>query len=201
MNVWLVAALAAPVVGAGFYLVFHTHPRTIRMMDRVVLVALPVLILLQVLPHMLTENEPLLLVWLAVGAVFLNLLEKTSQLFAKHTDNVTIFIGTGLIAVHAFLEGGALLPGQGGDTAFLIAVVLHRVPVGLLVWWLLEPRHGATLAALGVGSIVTATLVGYLLGVEMLPGHHETMERYQAFVAGSLLHVVFHQGMRDHRHA
>ena len=40
--------------------------------------------------------------------------------------------------------------------AFGLAVVLHRIPVGLVIWWLVRPRYGTGAAALSVGAAVAA---------------------------------------------
>ena len=88
------------------------------------------------------------------------------------------------------------------DVPFALAVTLHRIPVSLVVWWLICPRFGSGWAAMGVGSIVLATVAGYVLGAEVLGGMHSGgAELYQAFVSGSLVHVVYHQGRHDHDHA
>jgi hypothetical protein len=75
------------------------------------------------------------------------------------------------------------------------------VPVGLVIWWLIRPRHGIGLASLGIATTVLATLAGFGVGGEILGDAHGPMvELYQAFVSGSLVHVVFHQGRHDHSH-
>ena len=69
-----------------------------------------------------------------------------------------------------------------------------------MIWWLLQPRYGFRRASLGIGAIVVATLAGYLIGTRFFgndPGGGA--ELYQAFVGGSLLHTVFHQGGQTHR--
>ena len=79
--------------------------------------------------------------------------------------------------------------------------LLWLIPVGLVIWWLIKPRYGATLAAAGVGSILLATVFGFGLGTDVLAGiRGPGAELYQAFVRGALIHVVFHQGRHDHTH-
>jgi len=73
------------------------------------------------------------------------------------------------------------------------AVVLHRMPVGLILWWLVRPRFGARAAFLVLGIIAVATCVGYLAG-GMLSGMESIeLALFQAFAAGALLHVAVHQ--------
>jgi zinc transporter ZupT len=104
--------------------------------------------------------------------------------------------------LHALLEGAAFVPSPGPvEAPFAFAVILHRIPVSLVVWWLIRPRFGPAAAAAAVGSIVVATLGGYALGSEFLDdAHGRGLLLYQAFVSGSLVHVVFHQGRHDHDH-
>ena len=94
------------------------------------------------------------------------------------------------------MEGVALAPEGAVVTA---PVILHRIPVGLAIWWILRPRHGFVGGLLGIGFIAAATVVGYALGGEVV-GDGEGIGLYQAFVGGSLVHVVFHQARHDHRH-
>ncbi len=194
-----IAALLAPVAGVLLYVWLHGRPNTMRAIDTVVLVALPVLVAVQVLPHAWTERRIAPLIAVLLGGGVLYLVERISRSMARHTDNLAILLGVFSMAVHALLEGGALMPAT-ASAPFTFAVILHRVAVGLLVWWLLEPRHGVAVAMAGVGAILVATTIGFAAGTEILPDGHAAIELYQAFVAGSLLHVVFHQGRRDHQH-
>jgi zinc transporter ZupT len=115
---------------------------------------------------------------------------------------MALVVGVSGLLLHTRLEGAALVPGEDGvPVAFTLAVILHQMPVGLVIWWLLRPRYGAAAAAAGVGSIVVGTLVGYVLGAEVLGSlHSEAAELLQALVSGTLVHVVFHQGRHDHAH-
>ena len=194
-----IAALLAPVAGVILYIWLHNRPGTIRAIDTAVLWILPVLVAVPVLLHAWAERHTTPLIALLVGAGVLYLIEKISHSLARHTDDLAIVLGVLSMALHALLEGGALIPAA-ASAPFAVAVILHRVAVGLLIWWLLEPRHGAGLAMAGVGAILVATTIGFAAGTEILPDGHGAIELYQAFVSGSLLHVVFHQGRRDHRH-
>ncbi|WP_419949815.1 hypothetical protein [Candidatus Palauibacter sp.] len=195
----LTAVLVAPAIGAVLYVVLHRRPGTMRVIDTIVFVALPLLIAWQVLPHVWLERQfgPLLAVGAGIGLLYL--LERISETLARHTDNATIVLAVLAMVLHALLEGGAVLVGP-SSVPFTSALVLHRVAVGLLVWWLLEPRHGVRGALAGVAAIIVATVIGALAGTELLPDEHAALEMYQAFISGSLLHVVLHQGRRDHRH-
>lgn len=199
---YLVASLLTPILGALLYRSLHGRDRAVRLVDGFVYVAVPTLVAVQVLPHAIEERSLTMLVIVALGALIPTGFERASRSLAEHTDNLAIVVGVSGLMAHAALEGAALVPGgEPVDPAFGWAVVLHRVPVGLIIWWLIRPRHGIRWAATGVGSLVAATALGAFVGTELVgPVHGPGFEAFEAFVAGTLLHVVFHQGRHDHTH-
>ena len=199
---YFIFALVAPVIGAMLYRSLHRRDRAVRLVDGFVYFAVPALIAVQIIPHLIEERSALLLVLVAAGAVVPSLFERASRLLERYTDDLAILVGLSGLLVHEALEGAAFAPlGSSVDPAFAWAVILHRVPAGLVIWWLVRPRHGIPLAAVAVGSLVVATLAGFLVGNELLgPVHGPGVERYQALVSGTLLHVIFHRGRHDHAH-
>jgi len=199
---YLIVALAAPVLGPILYATLHGQDRAVRLVDRFVYVAVPALVAWQVLPFAIDQRSAVVIVAVVAGLLIPTVFERASRSMERHADDLAIAVGLSGLVIHAALEGAAFAPlGAPVDPAFGLAVVLHRVPVGLIIWWLLRPRHGIPAAAAGVGSLVVATLLGVILGGELLgAGHGPGAKLYQAFVSGSLMHVVFHQGRHDHNH-
>lgn len=166
-----------------------------------VLVMVPALVAWHILPHAIEEREYLLVIAVAVGFLVPLLIEQASSKLAEQTDNVALIVGLSGLALHALLEGAAFAGPRGMDPEFGIAVALHRVPVGLIIWWLIHPRFGWKLASAGIGALILANVAGFGIGHEVLPHTHGGFaEIYEAFVSGSLMHVVFHQGRHDHNH-
>ncbi len=195
----LVSALLAPLAGVLIYVTLHHRARTVRLLDTAVIVALPLLVAIQVLPHAWAERSLVPVVVVALGAGLLAVVERLSHTLARYTDDFTILFAVLGISAHALLEGSALT--AGASPAFVLAVVVHRVALGLLIWWLVVPRHGAPLAGAGVGVILVATVAGYVVGGGVMTDlAFVDSELLEAFVAGTLLHVVLHQGREDHRH-
>lgn len=87
---------------------------------------------------------------------------------------------------HAHAEDGSLLA---------LGVILHRFPMGLGLAWVLAATRGMK-AALGAASLISlVTVAGFFLGMKDLPLLGEQgLAAFQAFVAGTLMHVVFHHG-------
>ncbi len=199
---YFLAALFAPVVGALLYRTLHGRNRAVRLVDGFVYVAVPSLVAVQILPDVIAERAPLLLVVVAAGAFLPTVFELASRSVSHHADDLAIVVTLAGLVFHELLEGAALAPtGEPVEPAFAWAVILHRVPVGLILWWLVRPRHGIPMASAAVGALVLATLVGGLVGLELSgPIHGEGFHYFEAFVSGTLLHVVFHQGRHDHDH-
>ena len=200
--IYLIAALAAPIVGPLLYRVLHNRPVAVRSVDGFVYVAVPALLAWQV-GHLALERSTLMvLLAAAAGLAIPTVAERVSHALHRHTDKLALLMGVSGLVLHALLEGAALAPGEDGVAfAFGVALVLHRIPVSLVVWWLVRPRYGLGAAVLGIGAIVGVTLVGFALGTEVVEGAHGAGgDLYQAFVSGSLVHVVFHQGRHDHTH-
>ena len=102
------------------------------------------------------------------------------------------------LLVHAGLDGAALYtpPLAQGHPADLLplAVVLHRLPESLAIWWLLSPSRGPRLALAALGAVGLATVAGYLGAGALLPyAQTQGMAWFQALVGGALLHVVVHR--------
>lgn len=198
---YLIAAAVAPVLGPLLYRALHPRERWVRVVDNFVYLAVPVLVGLQLLPGMLRERSVLPLVLVGLGLLVPSVFERASRFLAEHTDRAALVVGLSGLALHALLEGAALPSATSGDVAFGVAVVLHRVPVGLVIWWLVRPRWGVRAAGAAVGTLVALTVGGYVAGGGLVSSLHGAgTDLYQAFVAGSLLHVVFHQGRQDHDH-
>jgi len=193
----LAGSLLAPVAGALLYGWLHDRPYGVRLVDGFMYVAVPALVLWQVVPHVWASHGLLAIGVFVLGLGTPALIERISHRLAPHADNLALLAGMSGLSLHAFLEGAALVS---NGIQLGLAVILHRIPVGLTVWWLLRPRRGFGGASIGIAAILAATVAGYAAGARFFGDGHGGVGLYQAFVGGSLLHVVFHQSRRDHSH-
>jgi hypothetical protein len=199
---YLLAALLAPILGPVLYGVLHTRDRAMRLVDGFVYLAVPALVAVEVVPYAWRTRSVFPFVLVAIGLAIPTLFERASRALEARTDDLAIVVALSGIGLHALLEGTAFgSTPETIPTVFVAAVTLHRVPVGLVIWWLIRPRHGTRAATTGIAILLGATLAGYLAGSELLgDASGGAIELYQAFVSGSLIHVVFHQGRHDHQH-
>ena len=87
------------------------------------------------------------------------------------------------------MDGVALATPAGMGNSLPLAVILHRLPDGLLICAFFAERRYLSyliLALLGV-----ATLGGFVAGGSFLQDHAGFLACFQALVAGSFLHITF----------
>ena len=209
---YLIAALAA--LAAGPLL----DPRTGRRrglapaIDGLVMAAIPGLIFLEFVPSALATGSWGVILALLVGLLVPVVVERTARRGHSRSHRWALLAGLSGFAVHAALDGAVLatLP-AGAPAPVPLAVVLHRLPVGVAVWWLAvkEMDRRAGVAALAV--LTLTTLTGYafgagaagLAGLEWLGGaegalpESGVLDLYLAAVGGSLVHVVVHRREKE----
>src|SRR5690606_22662142 len=122
----------------------------------------------------------------------------------------TLAVGVAGLLLHSAADGAALLSGHlGHHEALSLAVVLHNVPAGLAIWWLVQTNVSTRAAVLVMGLLTAATVAGYFAASAVASLASEAEFAWlQAFVAGSLLHLTYHRlrhghnghGQHDHEH-
>lgn len=191
----LAACIAALFVGPVLHRLADRAGRTFSLLDGFVVVAVLGLAILEIIPSGIEHAG-----WIAVLAAGAGLLLPTvaERYFGgKPTHRAAAwaaFVGMGL---HSFTDGLALVGSHahGDSHALGWAVVLHQVPVGLAVWWMLtspgEARQRDGLVALTM--IAGATVLGFVFGeTTTLLDDSRIVGGFEAFVGGLLLHVVSH---------
>ena len=193
---WLIAAVLA--LAAGPVLAGCTgHRRGFTpVLDGLVMAAIPGLIFLEFVPSAIGDGEWSVLLALAVGFALPIAVERTTRHAGGRTHGWALLAGLAGFAVHAALEGAALATFSNDTPVSLpLAAVLHRLPIGMAVWWLFarEMDHRAAMVALA--ALMFATVFGYALGGEAASTAAGSMgvRLFQAAVGGSLVHVAVHQ--------
>jgi zinc transporter ZupT len=201
---YLIAALAATAAGPFLYGVLHDRPGLRRHVDGFVYLAVPLLVAWQIVPVAWESRSVVPLLALGAGFLVPMWIGRASQPLRHGTDAVTLAVVMSGLLLHSFFEGAALAPLAAGraGVAFAIALLLHRVVEGLVVWWILRPARGVGPALGGLAALLLTTTGGFALGSELI-GRTEgaVVDVFEALVAGSLLHVIFHQGRHAHSHA
>lgn len=195
MLFYLIAALAA--VAAGPLLASRVGARRGGpALDGLVLAAIPGLVFLEFVPAAVGEGDWFVLLALAAGLMIPVAAERGSRRAGEHTHRWALLAGLSGLVVHAALDGVALATVAGDASAsFPVAIVLHRLPVGVAVWLLVVREIGRRAGVFALGALVVATVGGYLFGAAAGPLMEDSgvLTLYQAAVGGSLVHVIVHQ--------
>ena len=193
---YLIAALAAlaagPLLDAG-----AGHRRGfVPVLDGLSRTAIPGLVFLAFVPAAVAAREWGILVALLGGFLIPVLAERTSRRATRPTHRLALLAGLSGFVIHAALDGAALatLP-SGTPPSFPLAVVLHRLPVGVAIWWLVAREIDRRAGVAALAALVLATVGGFVFGgaVAGMVSDSGALILYQAAVGGSLVHVVVHQ--------
>ncbi len=196
----LIASLFALGVGPLVYQTFGPLRRTDRIVSGFILVVITATLLFEVLPETFQVIGYLSFILAFLGFAGPTFIEKLFAKSANQTHLLTIVLGIFGLVLHASIDGAALF-----DTNtsvhyenLSIAIILHRLPVGLTIWWLLKPLIGERYALLTIITMAVATAGGYGLSMQLNEYHQSVaFVALQAFISGSLLHVILHKPHAD----
>ncbi|GGB73125.1 metal transporter [Shewanella inventionis] len=152
--------------------------------------------LIHILPELLEHGGFITLFFVLLGVWGPTASEKLFHRYSTVTHNITLSLGIGGLLLHTITDGGAMVLAQqeGNSTLLALGVIMHRLPVGVAIWWLLKPQVGTRWASAVLAAMMILTSVGYFAGEQLLTQLSlENTVYLQAFVTGSILHVVLHQ--------
>ncbi|AGH80065.1 permease [Psychromonas sp. CNPT3] len=192
----LILSILALFLGPFTYRLLQRQPGWLDLLDAFIFVTISGLVLFHILPEVLHEGGLIVLVLMALGLLAPSWVEKYFHKAAHQAHQMTLFLGVLGLVLHASIDGSALNVEMFDHTGWLLAlgVLLHRFPVGLTVWWLLRPQYGRLLPLAILSLMSLATLLGALFSeysLSQLDG--QWLAWFQAFVMGSIMHVVLHR--------
>jgi uncharacterized membrane protein YraQ (UPF0718 family) len=206
MSLFLLGTLIALAAGPALYAAARSRPGMLAFLDGFVLASIAGLVVLEVVPGTFTQGGAWSFAFLLAGLFGPTLLERAFRHAEREAHIAALVLAVAGLVFHALADGVALA-GPPGDWALPAAVVLHSVPVGMAVWWLLAPNFGYGPPLLALLAMAIGTIAGYRYGVslnEMLSA--QAWAWFQSLVAGTILHVIFgrphlHDAAEDPHHA
>jgi hypothetical protein len=201
----LVASVLALGVGPILYYLARRWRTATWALNAAIVVAVAGLVVLHVLPECVEMAGPMVLLAAAIGLVGPILLERLSGRLAGAGNNLRragILLAVFAFIAHEMMDGMALIDVDAvhghahdhGDEHLLgLAVILHRIPVGAALFWLLGgAKRWLAWGALGVSAC--ATIAGSAIAGALLPLLDGALVGFaQAFFGGVLLHVLAHR--------
>lgn len=190
----LAAGVLALLLGPLAYGALTRRGELAAALDGFIFVTIGALVLLEALPEAVAAGGVWAWAFLFGGLFGPTVLERLIHTAARQTHLATLLIGGFGLVLHATADGTALGAGSAHNPLLPVAVILHRLPVGLAVWWLLKPSFGNRTAGAMLALMVIGTVVGFAAGPQVVSAVDSTaLAWFQAFVAGSILHVVFNK--------
>ena len=201
----LLLSVFALFLGPVTYRLLQRQPGWLDLLDAFIFVTISGLVLFHILPEILHSGGLIVLLLMAIGLLAPSWIEKYFQKAAHQAHQTTLFLGVLGLVLHASIDGSALIVTQGDHTGWLLAlgVLLHRFPVGLTIWWLLRPQYGRLLPMIILLGMSAATLAGaFFAGDSLAQLDGQWLAWFQAFVMGSIMHVVLHRPyLHGHSHS
>lgn len=198
---YLLASCIALLIGPLFYRYFSSSSGLQKGLDGFIFVSLGGLVLIHILPELLEHGGMLAIIFVLLGIWGPTASERLFHRYSEVTHNFTLFLGIGGLLLHTVTDGTAMVLAQQDDNSILLAlgVILHQLPVGFAVWWILKPHLGTRWTLMIFAAQMLFTGIGYFAGEQLLPYLNIDDTVYlQAFITGTILHVVLHQPHGQH---
>lgn len=202
----LAAALDGFVlVAVGGIVALHVVPQSASLAGATALAAAVLGLFLPILLHRVDDAVLSPRARVSSGSSASSASSALSASSARRARDVALFVVFLLgVVVHALFDGAALgATGATGETgatgatgatdghALAFGVILHRVPVGLALWVVARPKLGTVRTVVVVVTYAAGTVIGSLVGPTLLAhASAPALAVFQAFVAGSILHIV-----------
>lgn len=149
--------------------------------------------------------------WKSLALAFLGLflpimMEKSWHKKAHSIHFFALIIGVLGLAMHGVMDGAALAMSSvsRGGLLLPLSIVVHNLPLGILIYSVFYPEYGFKLPSFFTLALIVAMVLGYMGGTQFFSLRENIVYvgLFQAFIAGSLLHVVFdrHDDEHDHVH-
>jgi hypothetical protein len=209
--IYLALSTLALIAGPSLFALAARRPATREALEGFILVTIAGIVCLHIAPDAWRTAGLTSVVMGTLGLLFPSVLEGVFRQALARAHVVVLALAALGITVHAVLDGIALLPVVTETTSsgreLAIGVIIHRLPVGMAIWWVVRPQFGTTVAMGTFVLVILTTGLGYGLGAEAFGTGAVALALFQAFVAGSLIHVALfgitheHEHEHEHEHA
>ncbi len=163
--------------------------------DSLIIAVLILLMAFFLIPESWAELGYSSIALILTGYLVPGLLEQLIKKAAHTLHIMSLLLALTGLALHAMLDGAALNSGGlAGASNLSLAVVLHRLGVGMMIWMMVQPVFGRNIAFGVLAFASLATVGGYLLS-EVLVGleGQYAMSVIQALIIGMLVHSLVHR--------
>jgi len=164
--------------------------RTIRhSLDAFIIIAVAWIIGVHIIPESVQTGGLLAIGFLVAGMAFPLVMQRVLHVATGTAHFAMTALAALALALHAVIDGVALIPGNGDHLP--AAVILHRLPVGMAIWWTFRPAIGKASAIAAFVIIIAATALTFYSAAAVVElAESRNLALFQAFVSGSLIDLV-----------
>ena len=202
----LLLSIISLLIGPMLYLWLSKGGSVAKAVDSIIVAALILLMAFLLIPESWAALGYSSIALMFGGYLLPGLLENLIKKAAHTLHVISLMLALAGLALHAMLDGAALMVGQGETGSSLgLAIVLHRFGVGLMLWMMVQPIFGKRVGFAVLAFVGLATVAGYLLSETIigLEGDN-TMSMLQALIIGMIVHSLVHRSHGEshpHNHA
>lgn len=200
----LILSIFTLFIGPIIYRKVARSETLLEIIDGFIFVSIAALVMQHILPASSGDGGVAILACLLLGFIGPNVLESRLSKAGHNIHTGVLLFGVIGLAIHAALDGAALVseaslaPSDGVSIthglidSLPVAIILHRLPVGLTLWFLIRPNFGRLFALLALIALSIMTTIGFFAAEALAHELHDHrwLELVQAFAAGAILHVV-----------
>jgi hypothetical protein len=193
----LALSIVALIAGPAVYTIGRRNRIARQILDGFIFITIAGIVTVNIIPEALAGGGNLAFLFLALGIVFPVVLERGLHDSFHAAHGLVLGLAALGLVIHSILDGIALLPSGNRDLA--LAVVLHRVPIGMAIWWSLRPNLGMPAALAAFTMIIVASVASFVVGAPIVElAETSSIAWLQAFISGSLIHIVAFGVSHDH---
>jgi hypothetical protein len=167
-----------------------------RTFDRAIVIFLVVVVIFLLVPEAFEGLGWMSLGLIAAGYLLPGILEASVKKSAQTFHLISMLLALAGVALHALLDGAGLAGShmQSSD-GLALAIVLHRLGVGLVVWLIVQPAFGKRAAVAILFLIAAVTVAGFTLSEQLLPlAGQNSILIIQSVIIGTIIHSLIHRG-------
>ena len=199
----LILSIVSLLLGPFVYELGRKRPALRQFLDGMVFITIAGIVFVHIIPEAIEVGGKAAILFLLLGLAFPVLLEQRFHDAVPQAHGFILVLAAFGIVVHAAMDGIALVPlGEGGfwrGNELAVSVVLHRLPVGMALWWSVRPNFGRATALAVFALIIAVTVVAYVAAEPVVAiAAASSIAWFQAFVSGSLLHVAAFGASHEH---
>lgn len=208
-------SVIALILGPFVFALGQRQPTARQILDGFIFITIAGIVCVHIIPEAIEAGGLYAIAFLVLGLIFPVIVERYFDQSLHEAHVFILILATLGLTIHATIDGIALLPlsdtsiaagvlkpgvlGSLFENQLALGVILHRLPVGMAIWWSVRPSFGVPVAVATFSLIIAATAAAFLLGQPVLDlAETRSVGYFQAFVAGSLVHVVAFGVSHDH---